>query len=230
MTAAIAGRHPGAHVSDVTLIMADNGNNRRARFALRCDAGSGPAIVFVKGEGDFREVHARNGNMFNEADLYASGVPLAVDHPAAYAVVIDRPGLNYVIVMEDLVSRGADPRDATRPMTVSQAASGLCGLARLHSQCWGLSEATHPALAWVQPWAPTEGFRTAVQQRITDGLHLPAAARAVRRRAGRPAERAHGPRAGRPGSPQGGGEQLRFPCLTCVRAEQPPQPGPHADQ
>jgi Phosphotransferase enzyme family len=174
MTAAIASRYPGAHVADVTLVMNDSGNNRRARFALRYDTGSGPASVFAKGEGDFREVHARNGNMFNEADLYASGVPLALDHPAPYGVVIDRPGLDYVIVMEDVLSRGGDPRDATRPMTVSQVASGLRGLARLHSQFWGLTETTHPALAWVQPWAATEGFKTVVQQRIADGLSLAA--------------------------------------------------------
>ena len=50
-------------------------------------------------------MHARNGNLFNEADLYASRVPLPVDHPLVYQVIIDRPAVDYVVVMEDLIPR-----------------------------------------------------------------------------------------------------------------------------
>ena len=131
MTAALADRHPGAVVGDVTLVMRDDGTNRRARFGLTYAAGSGPGMVFLKAEGEHREVHRRNGNLFNEADLFASGAPLAVDHPRPYRVIIDRPARDYVIVMEDVAARGADPRDATRPMTADQVAHGLRGLARL---------------------------------------------------------------------------------------------------
>jgi hypothetical protein len=60
--------------------------------------------------------------------------------------VIDRSGLDYVIVMEDVTVRGADPRDSTRPMTADQVASGLRGLARLHSLYWGFTTTTHPRL------------------------------------------------------------------------------------
>jgi hypothetical protein len=128
MTAAIAGVHPGAEVADVALLLCDDGTNRRARFRLTYATGSGPETVFVKSEAPaHREVHARNGNLFNEADLYASGVTLPVDHPRPYRVIIDRPGLDYAIVMEDLDRRGADPRDATRPLTVDQVANGLRG-------------------------------------------------------------------------------------------------------
>ena len=41
------------------------------------------------------------------------------------------------MIMEDVVARGADPRDSTRPMTVEQVANGVRGLARMHSQFWG---------------------------------------------------------------------------------------------
>ncbi len=178
MTAAVASRHPDARVSDVTLLMTDGGTNRRARFGLRYERGSGPEVVFVKAEGAHREIHAMNGNMFNEAELFASGVPIPVDHPLPYKVIIDRPRLDYVIVMEDVIRRGADPRDATRPMTVDQVANGVRGLARLHSQYWGLSPASLPALDWIQTWAPTEGFQRPLAQRVPLGLaraagHLP---------------------------------------------------------
>ena len=109
MTHAVSRHCPGAHVSEVTVVMVDDGTNRRARLRVRYDAGVGPGVVFVKAEGDYREAHARNGNMFNEPDLFSAGVPIPVDHPLAYAVLIDRPGLDYVIVMEDVTVRGADP-------------------------------------------------------------------------------------------------------------------------
>ena len=41
MTAAIAEHHPGAEVADVTLLLRDDGTNRRARFGLTYAAGSG---------------------------------------------------------------------------------------------------------------------------------------------------------------------------------------------
>ncbi len=170
MTQAISSRHPGARVRNVALTMVDNGTNRRARFNLSYDQGSGPDVVFAKAEGDYRQAHALNGNMFNEPDLFASGVHLPVDHPLAYKVLVDRPALDYVIVMEDVTKRGADPRDATRPMTVDQVANGLRGLARLHSQYWGFTGETHPKLRWVQTWAPTDGFAAGLIDRVPTGL------------------------------------------------------------
>ncbi|SRR5579875_479185 len=170
MTAALSGHYPGISVKHVTLVSEDNGTNRRARFRLVYDEHHGPEIVFVKAEGNFRDTHARNGNLFNEPDLMASGAQLPVDHPLVYRVLIDRPSLDYVIVMEDVTERGADPRDATRPMTVDQVTNGLTGLARLHSQYWGLSEVTHPELAWVQTWRPTEGFAVGLRTRVPTGL------------------------------------------------------------
>ncbi|ONH61443.1 aminoglycoside phosphotransferase [Frankia sp. CcI49] len=179
-TAAIAENCPGAAVESAVLVEQDDGTNRRARFDLTYSAGSGPSRVFLKAEGVHREVHARNGNLFNEPELFASGVPIPVDHPRSYRVIIDRPGLDYVIIMEDVTGRGADPRDSTRPMTVDQVANGLRGLARLHSRYWGFSAATEPRLAWVQTWAPTEGFQAGLRTYTPAGLErgagsLPAA-------------------------------------------------------
>ncbi|MBL7501932.1 aminoglycoside phosphotransferase [Frankia sp. CNm7] len=170
MTAALADHHPDAEVRDATLVTRDDGTNRRARFELTYAAGSGPARVFLKAEGIHREVHARNGNLFNESELYASREPLPLDHPLCYRAVIDRPGLDYVLVMEDVTDRGGDPRDSTRPLTVDQVANGLRGLARLHSRYWEFTAATRPKLAWVQTWAPTEGFQIGLRRFTPRGL------------------------------------------------------------
>jgi hypothetical protein len=177
MTAAIGGHHPGAEVRDVSLLLRDDGTNRRARFGLTYAKGSGPETVFVKAEAEaHRALHARNGNLFNEAELFASRVPLAVEHPLVYLAIVDRPHLDYVVVMEDLNQRGADPRDATRPLNVDQVANGLRGLAKLHAQYWAYDPHDEPKLGWVQAWLPTEGFQVGLRQRIPTGLERGGAA------------------------------------------------------
>ena len=48
MTEAIRRHHPDAVVSDVAVVLRDDGTNRRARLELTYSAGSGPATVFAK--------------------------------------------------------------------------------------------------------------------------------------------------------------------------------------
>jgi hypothetical protein len=55
--------------------------------------------------------------------------------------------------MEDLTARGADPRDATRPLTVEQAGHGVRGLARMHGEFWG-HRVERPELDWLEPFVP----------------------------------------------------------------------------
>lgn len=170
-TAALRRHHPQTRVGDVNILWRDDGTNRRLRLGLHYAQGSGPQTVFVKAnEPAHRAVHLRNGNLFNEAQLFANGVELPVDHPRVYEAVVDREGGNFLLVMEDLVARGADPRDATRPMSVEQVMNGVRGLARLHRHYWNFSAATHPALDWVQTWAPTEGWQTGLRRRVPIGL------------------------------------------------------------
>lgn len=171
MSDAIASRCPGARVAALELLTRDDGTNRRARFALRYAAGAGPATVFLKAHSPHhRWVHLRNGNLFNEARLFASGVALPVDHPLVYKAVVDRLRLDFLLVMEDLAQRGADPRDATRPLSVDQVAHGLRALARLHSAFWGFSGRTHPQLGWVKTWKPTKGWQVGLRKRVPLGL------------------------------------------------------------
>jgi hypothetical protein len=171
MTAAVAARHPGARVGAITVVTRDDGTNRRARLGLSYEAGSGPGTVFVKAHNDaHRIVHLRNGNLFGEARLFGSGAALPLEHPVVYRAVVDRPHLDFLIVMEDLAARGADPRDSTRPMTAAQVAGGLRGLARLHGAYWGLTRASRPGLRWVKTWKPTKGWLIGLGKRVPAGL------------------------------------------------------------
>jgi hypothetical protein len=77
--------------------------------------------------------------------------------------------------MEDLAARGADPRHALQPFTVDQVANGLRGLARLHSRFWD-SVGSERSLAWVQPFAPTEGLLRPMRRGAPHGLQRAGAA------------------------------------------------------
>jgi hypothetical protein len=171
MTAVIGERYPKSKVGSVSIVNRDDGTNRRVRLALTYKRGTGPLAVFLKThETSHRGVHLRNGNLFNEARLFAARVPMAVEHPLVFHSIVDWFNLNFLLVMEDLTQRGADPRDATRPLSVEQVANGLRGLARLHSQYWNFSNKTHRKLRWVKTWAPTEGWQQGLSQRIPTGL------------------------------------------------------------
>ena len=168
---AIAGYHPHAEVDTVTVLMRDDGTNRRLKLGVTYKKGAGPRTLFLKAnEPAHRSVHLRNGNLFNEAQLLASGAPLMVEHPIVYQSLLDKSGGNFLLVMEDVTSRGADPREATRPMTVDQVANGLRSPARLHSHYWGFSNSSDARLQWVQTWAASDGWQDGLRSRIPKGL------------------------------------------------------------
>ena len=182
MTAALQRDHPGVEVAAVEVLQRDDGTNRRGRLGIGYATGVGPEVVFVKAEGAHREAHARNGNLFNEPELFANRVELPVDHPRPYHVVIDRPALDYVIVMEDITLRGGEPRDATRPLSVAQVAGGLTGLAALHAHYRGVT-AAGTGLGWLEDLAPTPGWQAALRNGVIAGVEkasriLPAEVRA----------------------------------------------------
>ncbi|WP_368965699.1 phosphotransferase [Parafrankia sp. FMc2] len=170
MTAALHVSSSGARVGAVELLWQSDGNNRRARFGLTYAEGSGPEIVFVKAEGNYRETHARNGNLFNEVRLLGSGVPLHLDHPATYAALIDEPALDWLVVMEDVTRRGADPRDSTRPYTIEQVTNGVLGLAAMHARFWRLTARSEPRLAWVRTWGDSTEFTEVLRGGAARGL------------------------------------------------------------
>jgi aminoglycoside phosphotransferase (APT) family kinase protein len=162
MTDAIGRHHPDAVVSDVAVVLRDDGTNRRARLGLTYSAGAGPTTVFAKAADPAHvELVALTSGLFHEPRLFTSGVVLPLDHPTVYTAIIDEEGSDFLMIMEDVVARGADPRDSTRPMTVDQVASGVRGLASLHREYWDQLGGRHSTLSWVEPFVPFAGLEFA---------------------------------------------------------------------
>ena len=162
MTTALAIHHAGAVVDTVRVALRDDGTNRRARLELTYSAGSGPATVFAKAvDPAHAELVALTSGLYHEPRLFSSGVALPLDHPTVYTALIDEEHSDFLMIMEDVVARGADPRDSTRPMTVDQVANGVRGLARMHSAYWGERLTGDPALGWVEPFVAFEGIQYA---------------------------------------------------------------------
>jgi Phosphotransferase enzyme family len=161
MTAALAGHFPGAEVDRVRVALRDDGTNRRARLALTYSAGTGPATVFAKAvDPDHADLVALTSGLYHEPRLFSSGIVLPLDHPAVYSAIIDEDRRDFLMIMEDVVARGADPRDSTRPMTIDQVANGVRGLARMHSAYWERID-SNPALDWVEPFVAFAGLEYA---------------------------------------------------------------------
>ncbi len=162
MTSALGNHFPDATIDGVTVELRDDGTNRRARLRLSYAAGTGPNTVFVKAaDPAHKDLIRLTSGMFHEPRLFSSGIRLPLEHPIVYTALIDEAAYDFVLVMEDLTARGADPRDATRPMTVDQVASGVRGLGRMHGQFWGRRVAAHPALGWLEPFLPWDGMQAA---------------------------------------------------------------------
>ena len=175
MTDAIGGDYPDAVVSDVAVVLRDDGTNRRARLELTYSAGTGPATVFAKAaDPEHAAMVALTSGLFHEPRLFNSGVVLPLDHPRVYTAILDEGASDFLMIMEDVVARGADPRDSTRPLTVDQAASGVRGLAKLHSVYWDHRTRSHPALGWLEPFVPFRGMELApldiAYQRLGDSV------------------------------------------------------------
>jgi len=71
---------------------------------------------------------------------------LFLDRPRVHRAVTDEPHRDFLVLMEDVVARGAGPRDAARPLSVDEAACGVRGLARMHGAFWGERITENPAL------------------------------------------------------------------------------------
>jgi hypothetical protein len=98
--------------------------------------------------------------LLHEPRLFESKVVLPLEHPLVYTAMIDEARNDFILVMEDLTARGAGPRDATRPLTVEQAANGVRGLARLHGHFWG-RRVERAELDWLEPFVPWDGMQYA---------------------------------------------------------------------
>ena len=172
MTDAISGEHPDAVVSEVVRVGGSEGTSSRAVLELTYARGTGPATVFAKTKGDpLRRVFQwMTDNTFIEGRLVQSEAPLPLEHPRFYAGVVDRWRLNDMIVMEDVLAQDAVLNDATRPLSIDEVASGLRGLARLHSWYWRFDTTTERNLDWVGPCRTGPTFRFLVKLGCSRGL------------------------------------------------------------
>ena len=110
MSAALAAVHPGAAVEAVTVESRDDGTNRRARLSMTYSAGSGPATVFGKAaDPAHKELIRMTSGMFHEPRLFTCRADLPLEHPVVYTALIDEADYDFVMIMEDLTARGADP-------------------------------------------------------------------------------------------------------------------------
>ncbi|HEY1119775.1 MAG TPA: phosphotransferase [Acidimicrobiales bacterium] len=172
--------HPGAVVTEVSRVGGSEGTSSRAVLRLTYGSGSGPATLFAKTKGDplRRLFQWMTDNAFIEGRLALSGAPLPIEHPRFYGGVVERRRLDDMVVMADMSAQGAVLNDATTPLSVEEVASGLRGLARLHSRYWGMRDAAEVGLDWVRPCAAPPTFRFLVRLGCTRGLprlrdHLP---------------------------------------------------------
>ena len=103
MTAALADHFPGATVSDVAVVLRDDGTNRRARLALTYSAGDGPPTVFAKAvDPEHADLVALTSGLYHEPRLFGAGVVLPLDHPAVYTAIIDEDRRDFLMIMEDV--------------------------------------------------------------------------------------------------------------------------------
>ncbi len=172
MTQVVAARHPGAKVSAVKRIGGSDGTSSRALFELQYSEGRGPKTLFAKTKGNAlrRFFQWATENAFIEGRLVESGACLPLEHPVFYYGAVDYLRLNDMIIMENVIERGAVLNDATRPLTVATVAQGLEGLATLHSRYWRFSKATDPQLGWVRPWTASRSFKALVKLGCTRGI------------------------------------------------------------
>src|SRR4051794_34485484 len=108
--------------------------------------------------------------IFHEPRLFTCGVELPLEHPVVHTALIDEDDYDFVMIMEDLAARDADPRDATRPLSVEQAATGVRGLARMHGKYWGERVSREPTLDWLEPFLPWDGMQYAPLQQAQQAL------------------------------------------------------------
>lgn len=158
MTSALSSSFPGVVVSRVELSDEDVGTTSRSVASLAYGAGSGPSTVFLKAQGSWhhRLVLAAIGGVRPEAWLLGSGEDLLVERPVCYAAVVDDRRLDTILVLEDVVARGAVPGIVTSPLSVAEVGDGLDGLARLHARYW--DRPLPAALRFLRPWRLKSGW------------------------------------------------------------------------
>jgi hypothetical protein len=159
LTRALRTRAPGVTVESAEIVDVIRGTCTKIRLRLALDEAGRragiPDTVFLKG--GFEE-HSRELDfvLMTESlgyrDLLGDS-PL--NTPACYFADYDAERLQGIVIMEDLVRRGAAFGDPLKPLSHDALAASLSLLARFHAQSWGCA-AFGPGdrLGWVQTAPP----------------------------------------------------------------------------
>jgi hypothetical protein len=152
LTAALQAQFPGVRVRAVERLSGDAGTTDRIRLAVDYDeVGTGdppPASVFVKlapahpGTRLFVNLMRLGSTEVQFYRLLAPRVP--VDTPGVFHADSTGRAQRFVLVLEDLVARGARFTDVSEPLGVEAARAVVRALARLHAAFW-----FHADLAWL---------------------------------------------------------------------------------
>jgi len=178
---ALSERLPGVSVSDIDILGGDSGTTERRRVGLVYaqdgrQAGA-PESIFVK----FRPPGLTErlfGNILalgaNEVGFYrdiAGDVPIRT--PECYCAR-DSGGGEFVLVLEDLTSQGAEFRTISDSISLGEAEAVVSALARLHAAFW------EPfPLAVRFPWlrSPDRNPNAAIERFVCASAHRPTLSR-----------------------------------------------------
>ena len=171
---------PGASVADMEILGGDSGTTERCRIGLVYAPGARPAgapdSIFVKlrppglTERLFGNILALGPNEVGFYRDIASDVPVRA--PECYCA--RDGGGEFVLVLEDLASKGAQFRTIADPISLDEAKAVVAALARLHASFW-----EPPRLAVRFPWlrSPDHNPNAAVERFLCASAHRPTLAR-----------------------------------------------------
>ena len=173
-------RFPGASVTSMETLGGDSGTTERCRIGLDYAPGARPAgapdSIFVK----FRPPGLTErlfGNILalgpNEVGFYRDiAGDLPVRAPECYCA--RDGGGEFVLLLEDLASKGAEFRTIADPISLDEAKAVVAALARLHASFW-----EPPRLAIRFPWlrSPDRNPNAAIERFLCASAHRPTLAR-----------------------------------------------------
>jgi Ecdysteroid kinase-like family len=164
LTSAVGARVDGAVALRVEPLDGTTGTTDRRRLRIAWNdagvAGGLPETVFVKSTPRSAQNRAMVGALdmaVDEVRFYRQAASVMGEHaPAAFAAYAG-PGARFLLVLEDLVTRGCRPFALADDCGLEHARSMMDTLARLHASFWDSSRFDSD-LRWARPWTQRPGY------------------------------------------------------------------------
>ena len=178
---ALSERFPGVSVANIDILSGDSGTTERRRVGLVYAQDGRPAgapeSIFVK----FRPPGLTErlfGNILalgaNEVGFYRDiAVDVPIRTPECYCARDSGDG-EFVLVLEDLASKGAEFRTIADPISLDEAKAVVVALARLHAAFW-----EPPRVTVRFPWlrSPDRNPNAAIERFLCASAHRPTLSR-----------------------------------------------------